>query len=263
MAMAPRAKSSVGRRVVLVTTLSVAASVAVTVLALRLFIGDDPNFTVTAAQLEGFTLSLSIVAPALICPIACYRSAKLLADLERARSDLDVLARTDQLTGLLNRRGFDAAAIAAMDANRAANRPVAALICDIDHFKQVNDHFGHTHGDRSLMRVADVLRSFSKSHGLISGRQGGDEFVMLLPGAGEKEAAVLGESIRAACAATGGQDDSIRGLSVTIGAAISARAAVSLSALLRCADVALYDAKHAGRNRVLVAEIDKHWSNAA
>jgi diguanylate cyclase (GGDEF)-like protein len=234
-----------------------------TLLALRLVFGGDPSFVVTAAQIQWFSLSLSIIAPALICPAASYRSAKLVAQLEQARRDLEVLAQTDQLTGLLNRRGFDAAAIAAIEASRQANRPVAALICDIDHFKSINDRFGHGVGDRSLIHVAEVLRAFAASDGLISGRQGGDEFVMLLPGAGTPEVAAIGESIRAACAAGGSDRDGLGAVSVSIGAAVSEGAAAPLSALLRCADVALYDVKRGGRNRLVVADIDKQWSNAA
>src|ERR1700744_527107 len=88
------------RRVIVATTFSIVASVAMTILALRLVSGGNPNFTVTAAQLEWFAVALSIACPALICPISCYRSAKLMARLDQARRDLDILARTDQLTGL-------------------------------------------------------------------------------------------------------------------------------------------------------------------
>jgi diguanylate cyclase (GGDEF)-like protein len=251
------------RRVVLVTLFSVATSLAMTLLALRLVFHGHPGLTLSAAEVEWFSLSLSILAPALICPAACYRSAKLVAELEKARRDLDILAHTDQLTGLLNRRGFDAAAIEALEANRLARRPVAALICDIDHFKSINDRFGHGGGDRSLIRVAQILRAFSKSHGLIVGRQGGDEFVALAPGADAYEAAKIGEQIRSACAARGSDLDNPAGVSISIGAAVSARADFPLSALLRCADVALYDVKRSGRNRIQVAEIDKQWSHAA
>src|SRR5262249_14825810 len=98
------------RRVVIITAVSVAASVGITLLALRAVWGGNPNVTIPAAQLEWFALTLSSITPAIICPVACFRTAQATAAIERARLDLDFLARTDQLTGLLNRRGFDAAA---------------------------------------------------------------------------------------------------------------------------------------------------------
>jgi diguanylate cyclase (GGDEF)-like protein len=250
------------RRVVLLTAFSVAASVGITLLALRIISGGDPSFTVTAAQLEWFALTLSSLTPAIVCPIACFRSAKITAEIEKARHDLDILARTDQLTGLLNRRGFDAAAHVALDADRTAKRPTAVLLCDIDHFKRINDLFGHDIGDQALIHVADTLRSFSTNRLIVAGRQGGDEFAMLLSGVALKEAVEIGEAIRAACAAIE-LDENASGFSVSIGAAVSTRADVPLPALMRRADVALYEAKHGGRNRVLVADLDQLWTDAA
>ncbi len=250
------------RRVVLITACSVAASVGITILALRVISGGDPNFTITASQLEWFALTLSSVTPAIICPIACYRSAQATAAIEKARLDLDFLARTDQLTGLLNRRGFDMAAHVALGADRMANRSTGVLLCDVDHFKRINDRFGHDLGDRALVHVADVLRSCSKNRATVAGRQGGDEFAMLLSGVRLNDVFEIGEAIRAACAAMT-LDGNAGGFSVTIGAAVTTRADVPLSALMRRADVALYEAKHAGRNRVLVADLDELWTDAA
>ena len=251
------------RRIIIVTFFSVVGSVALTVLALRLITGGDPNFVATSAQLEWFSLSLSTLTPALICPLACYRSAKLMAALAKARHDLDILARTDQLTGLLNRRGFDLAAVAALQAERSAGRTAAVLICDVDHFKKINDCFGHSVGDQSLIQVAKVLTSFSRDYGLVVGRQGGDEFAMLLPNMNAQKAAQVAEAIRAACAGMYfGDETRFTDFSVSVGVAVAERAEGSLAALMRRADAALYEAKQGGRDRVFVAAKDA-WQDAA
>jgi diguanylate cyclase (GGDEF)-like protein len=219
---------------------------------------------ITPAEFQHFVLALSIFVPALVCPLVSYRSARLVEALKRARGDLEVLAQTDQLTGLLNRRGFDAAAHAALEAGRAANRPVAVLTCDIDHFKKLNDSFGHGFGDKALLHVAEVLRRFALSRHLVAGRQGGDEFVILAPGIGRAEAAGIAESIRIACGKMPLEDNAAGAiLSVSIGVAVCAGSQASLSALMRRADVALYDAKRIGRNRVVAADLGERWSNAA
>jgi diguanylate cyclase (GGDEF)-like protein len=257
-------KAQVFRRVFLVTAISVVSSFVLTLLAMRIVYGANSNTMIPVAEFENFVFALSILAPTLICPPVCYKSAKLVHDLNLARSELQVLAQTDQLTGLLNRRGFDAVAQASLDAARAAQSPVAVLMCDIDHFKRLNDGFGHDFGDKSLMHVAAVLRGFAESHKLIVGRQGGDEFVMMLPGARLSDAAAIAEDIRVACAKMAFERDPIGGsLSVSIGVAASERSEASLSALLRRADVALYDVKRSGRNRVVTADVNEHWSSAA
>jgi diguanylate cyclase (GGDEF)-like protein len=137
------------------------------------------------------------------------------------------------------------------------------LMCDIDHFKRLNDSFGHRFGDQTLKHVAEILLSFAQSRSFIVGRQGGDEFVMMLPGVHLTEAAAIAESIRIVCARTAFDGDTIgAGLSVSIGVAASRGSQASLSALMRRADVALYDVKRTGRNRVGTAEVNEQWSSA-
>lgn len=252
------------RRVFLVTVVSVASSYAVTLLAVRFVYGVDPAIVVTASELERFALALSIFVPLLVCPLVSYRASRLVRDLRIARRDLEVLAQTDQLTGLFNRRGFDAAAQASLEAARTAGRPVAVMMCDIDHFKTLNDNFGHGFGDKSLIHVADVLRGLAQEGNFIVGRQGGDEFVMMLPGIAQTEASEVAEALRRACAKRAFDGDiAYGGIAVSVGIAVSANAQASLSALLRRADVALYDVKRSGRNRVVTADVDEQWSSAA
>ena len=82
----------------------------------------------------------------------------------------------DQLTGLLNRRGFDAEAAAALDKAQEDGASAAVLMCDIDHFKSINDRYGHEIGDKVLVEIADVLRQFAVRHGALVARYGGEEF---------------------------------------------------------------------------------------
>jgi len=258
------ARSAIIRQVLVVTILSIVGSFALSLLAIQMIFGVDRRQTITATEFEIFVLTLSILVPALICPLVGYRSARLVRALKVARNDLEILARTDQLTGLLNRRGFDAAAHAALEAAREANRPVAVLMCDIDHFKKLNDGFGHSLGDNALLYVADVLRGFAASRHMIAGRQGGDEFVILAPGVDLAEAAAMAESIRIACGKMP-FDGEAAGASVTvsIGVAACPGSNASLSALMRRADVALYEVKRGGRNRVASADVSEQWSSAA
>jgi diguanylate cyclase (GGDEF)-like protein len=137
-------------------------------------------------------------------------------------------------------------------------------MCDIDHFKKLNDGFGHGHGDNALLYVAEVLRSFAASHHMIAGRQGGDEFVMLAPGVDLAEAAGMAESIRVACGKTPFDGEAAGAcVTVSIGVAACAGSKASLSALMRRADVALYEVKRNGRNRVASADLGERWSSAA
>jgi len=138
------------------------------------------------------------------------------------------------------------------------------MMCDIDHFKRLNDNLGHTLGDKALVEVADLLRSFAQECGLIVGRQGGDEFVVMLPGVGLAEAASIAENIRVGCSKLLFEHPAMGAtLSVSIGVAASADAEASLTSLLRRSDVALYDVKRTGRNRIVAADIGERWSSAA
>jgi diguanylate cyclase (GGDEF)-like protein len=252
--------TSVFRRMFVVTAISVVASFIVTLVTMRLALGDDPAATMPASELLHFGMFFSVLVPILVCPVVAYHASRLIQELRAARSEFQILAATDQLTGLLNRRGFDARAEVALESARAAGLPAAAMLCDIDHFKQLNDSLGHEFGDKCLRHIADVLRRTAEPGNFIVGRQGGDEFVVLLPGVALAEAAAIAETVRLACAAAPFDDpNGGPSPSVSIGVAAEAGAAVSLSALLRRADVALYDVKRGGRNRVVIAP----WPSAA
>src|SRR5204862_1081496 len=96
----------------------------------------------------------------------------------RAYAELRRLAQTDQLTGLLNRLGFNAAAEQVINARDVAT---SVLMIDLDHFKDINDKFGHDFGDAALVHIAAIIRDMALSKGSVVGRRGGEEFVVLMP----------------------------------------------------------------------------------
>jgi diguanylate cyclase (GGDEF)-like protein len=258
MARQIRTTAQVYRRVFIVTALSILGSVAVSQLVMRLAFAADA--TVTAAGFRHLTWFFSIFVPAVVCPLACYQSTRLMQALTLARDELETLARTDQLTGVLNRRGFEAAAEQALAEARAADRPMVALMLDIDAFKQLNDAFGHAMGDAALKRIACVLRDCAEGKCFIVGRLGGDEFAMMLPDVDRDEAAGIARAIRAACAS---EAEDGAAISVSIGVAVSARSQTPLSMLLRRADIALYEIKREGASRIASDEAGECWPSVA
>ena len=170
-------------------------------------------------------------------------------ELDIARDEIDRASRTDALTGAANRRH----AAEALATELAAGRPLGVLLLDVDHFKRVNDTYGHAAGDDVLV---EVVRRASEAvrHSDLVGRWGGEEFIVLTDAADADVLARLGERVRAAVAAgpVAAGDERIR-VTVSIGAAIAGVPAPSADALVAAADAALYAAKDAGRDRVVLA----------
>lgn len=162
------------------------------------------------------------------------------------------LARTDPLTGLYNRRHFFELAERELERARRSGSALAVLLLDVDHFKQVNDGYGHHGGDQALRAVADLLRASLRTTD-VSARFGGEELVVLLPDARSERAVAVAERLRHALATL--EVPSERGiiqLTASFGVATLEGAALgeSLDTLLARADEACYDAKRAGRDRV-------------
>jgi len=164
-------------------------------------------------------------------------------------------AMIDPLTGLANRRSFfEEAALAGREGS--ALKPVTVLAMDLDHFKSINDRFGHALGDRVLGMFADVLRQCVRTSDL-TGRLGGEEFVALLYDISPQRAVAVAERIRAAFAEVALDiDDHPVSATVSIGVVHSRGGTVDLAELVEQADAALYLAKEAGRNRVEVAALE-------
>jgi diguanylate cyclase (GGDEF)-like protein len=171
---------------------------------------------------------------------------------ERVVTAHKTAASTDPLTGMFNRRGFAEATSRVIEREANAGRPVTVLIFDLDHFKSINDRFGHSAGDEILKLFATVVLSTLRITDL-SGRVGGEEFAALLPCPLE-EGVIAAERVREAFADSGiVVEDGPVDTTVSIGVA-GGPAGTELEVLLAAADSALYQAKRNGRNRVETAE---------
>jgi diguanylate cyclase (GGDEF)-like protein len=168
-------------------------------------------------------------------------------------------AQRDGKTGLANALHWERLARSELARASTRSHPTAVLLLDLDHFKRVNDEVGHLAGDAVLAAVALMLRSSIRREDLV-GRFGGEEFVVLLPGADAEVACAVAHRVRTSTASlavptrdTLGQYRELSGLTVSIGVATSPRFGYELSDLLVAADAALLAAKSAGRNVVTVA----------
>jgi len=169
---------------------------------------------------------------------------------ERLRRELEHLARHDDLTGVLNRRAILALVQQEHERWQRYGQPYALMLLDIDHFKRINDTHGHQAGDHTLERAARTLQQGLRAVDKL-GRYGGEEFIVLLPSTNPDAALAAAERLRAALA----QRPSQHGLpacTASIGVTITQTGDASPGALLSRADAALYRAKDAGRNRVMV-----------
>jgi diguanylate cyclase (GGDEF)-like protein len=170
--------------------------------------------------------------------------------MKRSEDEIERLANTDPLTGLLNRRAFGAACEVELARSRRQQTPVSVLVLDIDHFKQVNDRFGHGFGDDVLRAVASRVSDEIRATDVVA-RVGGEELHVLLPATSSAGARDLAERIRAAVEAmrwglTDEPDLKVT-LSIGIGELLDGE---SLSDAIARADAALYEAKRQGRNQV-------------
>ena len=161
-------------------------------------------------------------------------------------------AATDSLTGLPNRRAVQEALKRMIAQAGRTLAPMSVLVLDLDHFKQINDTYGHDRGDAVLAAVGDVLAGALRTSDFV-GRNGGEEFVALLPETGADGALEAAEKLRAAIARVTlpGID---RAITASVGAAVYPHTAADPESLLRLADRALYAAKASGRNRAAVAD---------
>jgi len=157
---------------------------------------------------------------------------------------LNTQAQTDPMTGLLNRRAMSAA----LNAYASDGAPVAVIAMDLDHFKRINDTFGHLTGDKVLIALAEVIRAGLRDQDRAF-RVGGEEFIALLPTASAAQAGEVAERLRAAVARRL-MPDSVGRVTISIGVALWPQDGESASEVIRRADEALYASKQAGRNRI-------------
>ena len=172
-------------------------------------------------------------------------------EIERKKNELEVLATRDSLTGVLNRRSlFEGMQALTRDA-KVSKKPLSCIMTDIDHFKKVNDNYGHATGDEVIILMAQILTDNMDPTALV-GRYGGEEFVVVLPDTNEAQATIYAEKLRQllyACE-TLPSGQAIR-LSASFGVATDYTGLILPGELVDNADKALYKAKESGRNRVV------------
>jgi len=178
--------------------------------------------------------------------VAVISATTALMDAEFEFRSQSVL---DPLTGLLNRGGLEARFVEVAEQARLVNQPVCMILCDLDHFKQVNDQFGHAHGDTVLQEVTYEMRKSLRSFELFY-RVGGEEFLVLLPGVEMAGGINIAESMRASV-----EDSRPGGLAMTasFGVSVATGDDMDFVPLFEAADEELYRSKNASRNRISAA----------
>ncbi len=207
-------------------------------------LGNPPSRAKAGPEVDEMFAGLAVLRDEL------RRKQVLERERRRTNQHLKLLAETDSLTGLLNRRAAAEQAPGVIEAARQAGQPLGAILLDIDHFKTVNDVYGHAGGDAVLKRVAAVLTSLARPGDLVV-RYGGEEFLVLAPGLDAAATADLAERMRLRLAAGQGDRASIPDVTGSFGvAAHRTQSDRDWEALVARADAALYRAKRLGRNRV-------------
>ncbi len=260
----PEKRREILVRTARMTTLSVVLSVVICIASMLAFFPTDSSAAMTVQQQWIVAIAMSAVIPGLVAPVVIWRIQTLMDALDEANAALARLAATDQLTGLLNRRGFEEAADRLLKEASASGMPVAALMCDIDHFKKINDTYGHDFGDQAIRHVAGLIAEKQAATGAIAGRHGGEEFVMLLPGASPGQAKIIAEELRIAChlSPVVWNGESAR-VTISAGLFVVERVENGLGQMLNQADLALYAAKRGGRNQVVLGPVEEGEAKAA
>jgi len=216
---------------------------------------------------------IATIVPLLVAtPVTFYieRQRKILADahleLQRTNSQLQkVLAKTeyaarhDYLTGLMNREHF----LTALGQCRRKSDQGAVLVLDVDHFKNVNDTYGHLVGDKALQAIVAAIVGSVRERDFV-GRMGGEEFAIFLPGVGLDQVTMVAERIRASVENVRFEaaDGMVHPLTLSVGGALSTGSETAID-LIHIADARMYQAKRAGRNRVVIYESNATPANVS
>lgn len=249
--MAMRKELSWGwRKVALWTTLAPLACTLVSVAAASLAFAEFDD----AVRLRAAWVT-TLVPLGLGVPLFLYFSLKM-RELAAANRRLGRIAATDGLTRFLNRSAFTTIVETRLESLLPTGSPIrgAMLIADIDHFKQINDRFGHHNGDIALTLIAEAIRASIRS-GDTAGRLGGEEFGVFLPGVARPAAETVAERLRRAVERiVFVADGQLHPLTISVGGVVFDRPA-AFTALYQQADERLYAAKRAGRNRVALTSL--------
>jgi two-component system, cell cycle response regulator len=201
----------------------------------------------------GLIIGLVFVLPTIRNQMRKEDSLQTLTESLSARSvTLEHEALTDGLTGMHNRRYFDDAMNEYLDQFRKIDKPIGLMILDLDHFKKVNDTYGHDVGDEVLRQIARCLQEFTRYHDVVA-RLGGEEFAVVAPNMSRESLFKLADRIRHAISSL-----KIKSGNVTLGVTMSIGLAIwdhkeTAEELYKRADMQLYQAKRTGRNRVCAA----------
>lgn len=216
----------------------------------------DRRFQRRDGQLLWVHLSLSVVRDALGQPVYLVAMAEDIterkreeAERDRHTRELQALASTDPLTGVYNHRFMQECLHRRVAEARQSERSLSVLMLDLDHFRELNEEYGHDVGDRALRRVADAMRRALRPSD-VACRYGGEEFVMILPNAEFPSALAVAERIRRGIESSELVAVGARSVTCSIGVATFPTHASTPTSLLKAADLALFQAKRSGRNRV-------------
>ncbi len=214
------------------------------------------TFDTPPTELEKITSLLQIFS--IRAASELQRSRYELA-LEKSRSEMEQLARFDPLTGLANRHHFIELLQSALTEQARRSGKVALLLLDLDGFKEVNDTLGHQMGDALLVTLAKRLGNIRGDFNYTLARLGGDEFAFFIEGVTAEQITLFSERLMEKISGTIKLENIQLQLSGSVGISVYPDTAVTTSKLLRCADIAMYNAKHGGRNvQVYEASIDRH-----
>lgn len=193
-----------------------------------------------------FIALFGLITVVLVLGLIYFFTRKLIRKLIEARATIEKIAITDGLTGLFNRRHVLQRFVEEFEMSRRLDKPLACIIVDIDHFKTVNDKFGHLAGDEVLKEVSNRIKQSIRIYDIL-GRYGGEEFLILLPGANAEQAWNLAERIRLHV-----RETTILEVQVTISLGVTSLhgSDQAIDEMIKRADDALYKAKNAGRDRV-------------
>ncbi len=241
--MGMRINSSRDVAIFIVATTTLTILLTETFIGLLYFLGGREAFHVENAIIFG------VLVPILICTPITYIMGRMSLALSHTQKDLRELAHTDPLTKLPNRRSFFDDAARSLEQCRITGVHATLLVIDADHFKELNDNYGHLVGDKALSNIADILRENFRHNDFLC-RVGGEEFAVLLPDLDTDQAAPLAQRLlEAVCASPLCENNAIIEYSVSCGIA-DTRSSYDLPTLFKAADDAMYMAKKQGRNRI-------------
>lgn len=235
------------------TTLVFAATLVATIGSLLIYLVAAFGNDLDIFEANGFGLWVSTLIPLILTPIVSWHFVGLSLHIHRLEEDVRRMATYDALTGVMGRRAFLSAAEQTFELAHRNNFDIAVLYIDIDHFKVVNDTYGHGGGDEVLRCFATVVEACVRKSDLI-GRLGGEEFAVILLNTNQAGASVLAEKIRETAKASA-VEFSGRQINYTVSVGLAMYVPerdASLDEVISKADEALYVAKHDGRDRVVI-----------